>query len=74
MVAKGEGWEFVVGRCKLLHIEWMSNQALLYKHWKLYPVFWIDYDGKQYKKKSVCMGGHYALRQKLIQHCKSTIL
>ena len=33
--AKGEGrgggmdWEFGVSRCKLLHLEWMSNEVLL---------------------------------------------
>ena len=36
VVSKGEGrgcgmaWEFGVGRCKLLHFKWMSNEALLY--------------------------------------------
>ena len=35
-VAKGEGvgrgmdWEFGVGRCKLLHLEWINNKDLLY--------------------------------------------
>ena len=42
MVAKGEGegegeggrgrgmdWKFGVGRCKLLHLEWMNNKVLL---------------------------------------------
>ena len=36
MVAKGEGggggmdWEFGVGRCKLLHLEWINNKVLMY--------------------------------------------
>ena len=36
VVAKAEGegsgvdWEFGVGRCKLLHLEWISNELLLY--------------------------------------------
>ena len=36
VVAKGEwrgsgmDWEFGVNRCKLLHLEWLSNEALLY--------------------------------------------
>ena len=36
MVAKGEGersgmdWEFGIGRCKLLHLVWISNEILLY--------------------------------------------
>ena len=34
-VAKGEGkrgmdWEFRVSRCKLLHVEWISTEILLY--------------------------------------------
>ena len=37
VAAKGEGegvsgmdWEFGDSRCKLLHLEWMSNELLLY--------------------------------------------
>ena len=39
VVAEGEGeglggtgrdWEFEVSRCKLLHLEWISNEVLLY--------------------------------------------
>ena len=36
LVVKGEGrasgmdGEFGVGRCKLLHLEWISNEVLLY--------------------------------------------
>ena len=36
MVPKGEGegsgmdWGFGVSRCKLLHLEWISNDVLLY--------------------------------------------
>ena len=26
----GTGWEFGIGRCKLLHLEWISNVVLLY--------------------------------------------
>ena len=31
--------EFGVGRCKLLHLEWISNEVLLY-HREPYPVSW----------------------------------
>ena len=27
---RGMDWEFGVGRCKLLHLEWISNEVLLY--------------------------------------------
>ena len=26
----GRDWEFGVSRCKLLHLEWISNETLLY--------------------------------------------
>ena len=26
----GRDWEFGVNRCKLLHLEWISNESLLY--------------------------------------------
>ena len=41
VVAKGRGsemdWEFGVKRCKLLPLQWISNEILLY-HWELYLV------------------------------------
>ena len=27
---RGMDWEFGVGRCKLLHLEWIKNKVLLY--------------------------------------------
>ena len=27
---RGMGWEFGVSRCKLLHLEWINNKALIY--------------------------------------------
>ena len=30
MGGSGMDWEFGVSRCKLLHLEWMSNEVLLY--------------------------------------------
>ena len=27
---RGIDWEFGIGRCKLLHLEWINNKALLY--------------------------------------------
>ena len=61
MVAKGEGsgggmdWEFRVGRCKLLHLEWINNKVLLYStgNYIEYPV--INHNGKKYFKKSLCV-------------------
>ena len=35
----GMDWEFGVDRCKLLHLEWISNEVLLYRqHRELYPI------------------------------------
>ena len=59
VVAKGhEVWhgmdlEFGVGRCKLLHLEWISQEVLLYSEGNSIQSLGIDYDGKQYKKGNV---------------------
>ena len=55
--AKGEGveggmeWEAGVSRCKLLYIEWMNNEVLLYstENYIQYPM--INHNGKEYKKR-----------------------
>ena len=49
-VAGGRGrsvmdWEFGVGRCKLLHLEWMSNEVLLYSTENYLPFLGIEHDG-----------------------------
>ena len=52
VVAKGEGresrmdWELGVGKCKLLHLEWISNEVLLYSMGNYIPSLGIDYDGR----------------------------
>ena len=54
VVAKGSGggrgmdWEFGVGRCKLLHLEWINNKVLMYStgNYIQYPV--INHNGKEY--------------------------
>ena len=62
VVAKGEvgrermDWEFEVGRCKLLHLEWINHKVLTYStgSYTQYPV--INHHGKEYKKRmSVCV-------------------
>ena len=44
-------WEFGVGRCKLLHLECMDNQVLLYStgNYIQHPV--VNHNGKEYKKR-----------------------
>ena len=54
VVAKGEGkkggsgmdWEFGVNRCKLLHLEWISNKVLLYSTENYIQSLVIEYDGR----------------------------
>ena len=43
--------EFGVGRCKLLHSEWMSNEVLLYSTGNYIQLLVIEHDGRQYEKK-----------------------
>ena len=52
-------WEFGVSRCKLSHLEWISNEVLLYSTGNYIQSLGIDHDERQYKKKNVfiCMTG-----------------
>ena len=47
-VAKGKekGWEFEVSRCKLLHLEWIGSEVLLYSSGNYIQSFGIDHDGR----------------------------
>ena len=51
VVAKGQGgsgmdWEFGVSKCKLLHLEWICNEVLLYSTGNYIQSFGIDHDGR----------------------------
>ena len=54
MVAKGRGggggmdWEFEVGKCKLLHLEWVNNKVLMYGRGKTIFNIVINHNGKEY--------------------------
>ena len=56
-VGGGMDWEFGISKCKLLYIEWVNNQDLLYSTgiYIQYPV--INHNGKEYEKEGVyiCM-------------------
>ena len=39
-------WEFRVGRYKLLHLEWINNEVLLYSTRNYIPSLEIDHDGR----------------------------
>ena len=67
-VAKGEGKEskkdldFGVSRCKLLHLEWINNNVLLY------------ITGNYIQTPGIYMYNCITVQQKLAQHCKSTMI
>ena len=48
-------WKFGVSKCKLLHIEWINNNVLLYSTGKYIQYPGINHDGKEYKKKCLHM-------------------
>ena len=52
---RGMDWEFGVGRCKLLHLEWINNKVLLYSTGNNIQSPGINHSGKEYKKKNVYM-------------------
>ena len=51
-VARGEEWgsgidgEFGISRCKLLHLEWVSNEVLLYNTGNYIQSLGIEHDGR----------------------------
>ena len=59
VVAKGSGkgsgmdGEFGVSRCKLIHLEWLSNEVLLYSTGNYIQSLGIDHDGRECKKRNV---------------------
>ena len=63
MVTKGEAgreWddgEFRVRRCKLLHLEQISNEVLLYSIGNYIQSLGIDHDGDDTRKGMFCMTG-----------------
>ena len=80
----GMEWDVRLSRCKLSYREWINNKVLLYStgRYMQYPV--INQNGKEYLKR-MCVYiyihththiyiylNHFAVQQKLTQHCKST--
>ena len=47
----GKDWEFVVSRCKVLHLEWMNDDVLLYSTGNYIQSSGADYDGEDYEKR-----------------------
>ena len=52
-------WEFGVSRCKLLYLEWISHEVLLYSTGNYIQSLGLDHDGKECNKTNVytCMTG-----------------
>ena len=42
----GKDWDFRVSRCKLLHLEWISNKVLLYSTGNYIQSLGMDHDGR----------------------------
>ena len=45
---RGVDWEFGVGRCKLLHLEWINSMVLMYNTQNYIQYLMINYNGKEY--------------------------
>ena len=76
---KGDGggmdWEFEISRCKLLYTEWINNKVPLYSTENYIHYDVINHNGKEYEEEYTYVKlNHFAIQQKLTQHCKSTIL
>ena len=52
-------WELGVNRCKLLLLEWRSNEILLYSTGNYIQSLVMEHDGRFFEKKNVylCMTG-----------------
>ena len=42
----GMDWKFGVGRCKLLYLEWISNEVLLYNTGNYVQSIVVEHDGR----------------------------
>ena len=67
-----------VGRCKLLLLEWISNEVLLCSTGNYIQSLGIEHDGRWYDKKNthvcVCVcKGHYARFQISFEKFKKTV-
>ena len=50
--------EFGLGRCKLLHLEWIGNEVLLYSTGNYIQSLMMECDGGYYEKRNVCVYTH----------------
>ena len=52
-VRRGVHREFGVGRCKLLHLEWINNKVLMYGTGSYVQYPGINHNGKDYKRRII---------------------
>ena len=68
--------EYGLGRCKLLHLEWISNGVLLYSTGNYVQSLGLSHDGRWYEKKIMCIYvwlDHFVVQQKLKEYCILTL-
>ena len=65
-----------VSSCKLLHLEWISNEVLLCAPGTYIQSLGIEKDGRECETKNVYISaaGSLGCAAELVRHCKSTIL
>ena len=66
--------EFVVGRCKLFHLEWISNKFLLYSTGNYIQYSVTNHNGKEYiyiyiYTHTYIKRSHFAVQKKLTTLC-----
>ena len=52
---RGMDREFAVGRCKLLHLEWINNKVLLYSTGNYIQSPGINHNRKEHEKECMCV-------------------
>ena len=71
-------WEFGINRCKLLPLEWISNEILLYSTGSYIQSLLMEHDNVRKKNVCIyiCMCDWVTLlyRRKLTEHCKPAIM
>ena len=75
----GMDWESGFSRCKLFHLEWISNVVPLYPTWKYIQSLGLEHD-EDNMRKGMCIHrkrdrqDHSSSQQRLAQHWTSTVL
>ena len=54
-------WTFEAGRCKLLHLEWISSELLLYSTGNHIQSLAMEHDGRKYERECLDIYGRVTL-------------